>query len=147
MEQRVYAKVRRGWNLVYLGFFFPGTAQEDQVALEVDGVLNRYQDAVASVSVECFGALRDLPVIGEFPMLSLSAPKEPKEASPLPVSGVMLAALLSMRDGSARQFTYREINTARALVRRGLAERRTDMPMVEYWISITPAGLAALEAK
>jgi hypothetical protein len=147
-----YAKVCLGLQLLldakavpHVWFFEPSTGQEDLVAAEIAAVATRYPGARASVSVECGGALRDLPVIGEFPMFMLSAPRPPR-AAPMTITDAMLVALLTMRDGAPRQYTYHEIATARALVRRGLAERRGDMPLTEYWVSITPDGLAALEA-
>lgn len=139
--KRVYAKVRRGWYHVYLGFFFAGTVQEDKVALEVDAMLNRYPDAVASVSEQCHGAMAEFPVIGEFPIISLAPPVlvKPTEFSP-----VQRRMLESMRDGKPFQAKYKEKLTGRALLTKGCAERVDDTEPSEWWLKITAKGLARL---
>lgn len=141
MQSRVYAKVRRGWDLIYLGFFLPGTVQEDAVALEVDAALNRHQDGVASVSERCLGAMADFPVIGEFPR---DCTQRPKLVKPTPFTEVQRRMLASMADGEPLQAFYKQINTARALVAKGCAEHAPDMPSGQWWIRITDAGRAKL---
>lgn len=140
-HKRVYAKVRRGWNHVYLGFFFAGTVQEDKVALEVDATLNRHQDAIASVSERCTGAMADFPVIGEFPR---DCTQRPKLVKPTPFTEVQRRMLESMAHGEPIQALYKGINTARALVAKGYAEHVQGKPSDEWWLRITDAGWAKL---
>jgi len=139
---RCYAKVRLGWEMIYLGFFWKNSAQEDAVALDIEKVLKANPGAVASVSEECTGALADLLVIGEFPIVNLSLPVT--YVKPTPFTDVQRRILESMRNGEPRRLVYKEILSGRALVAKGLAEHAGGRPEREWWLMITDAGRAKL---
>lgn len=137
-----YAKVRRGWALEYLGFFVPGSEDETRVANEVAITLNRYQNAVASVSVECSDALWGVPVIGDFPRFG--SPEATKPIKPTPFTDVQRTLLTSMLDGEPRRLIYKQILSGRALLGKGYAAHVEGKPESEWWIRITDAGRVKL---
>jgi hypothetical protein len=134
--KQVYAKVRQGWKVLYVKFFWPGTAQEDVVALEVQKVLEGHLGAGASVSEPCFGAMRGTPVMG---VVQGEEPKKPRKKSTA-LSKLQLDALASMRNGAPLKFAQKSILTGRALLERGYVERATNMPKESLWLRITDAG-------
>lgn len=148
---KAYAKVSLGLRFLLalraipcLWFFVPNTKQEDIVAAEIAAALEQYPDAKPSVSVECSGALRDLPVIGESPMVDLAKPDREQAKA---ISSKQVGMLEGLRDAGPMWCTYRSIQTASSLIRRGWAVRMGGKPAGETWIEITAAGLAVLGAK
>ncbi len=65
---KAYAKVRTGWTNLLFAFFESGTPSENEAAAKVEAMLGKHPGAIASVSVECAGAMADYPIIGEFPI-------------------------------------------------------------------------------
>ncbi len=131
-KQLEYAKVRVGWTHLYLGFFCPGTLQEDRVAREVAAVLERNEGAVASVSAECVGALRDVAVIGDFPILKLDDHEHVTDAG--------RRALESISDGRKGYFDAQRLRTARALVADGYVVECNGSTKKMLVVTITEKG-------
>jgi hypothetical protein len=113
-----YAKVRIGWTHLLFAFFNPGTPSEDEAAAKVEAMLDEHPSAVASVSVECAGAMAGYPVIGEFP---IGAPTVREERGQL--TGRQRELLLcSCRDGGMRAGLGPLLRTANVMLKRGLIE-------------------------
>lgn len=71
-----YAKVNRGFKELYFATFEPGTLREGIVKREIDKILRKHKNAVASVSEPCFDELKDVAVIGGKPVVKTY--REPK---------------------------------------------------------------------
>jgi hypothetical protein len=148
---RAYVKVCLGLQFLLdlravpcLWFFEPGTKQEDAVAQEIAVALEQYPDAVASVSVECHGAMGAYPVIGEFPMLGFTEPGSEARGQTVPLSKRQREVLVSMVDGVPMCFVYRDKLVGKALLKRGFVEPAWGMPAGETWLVITDTGRAKL---
>jgi hypothetical protein len=148
---RAYVKVCLGLQFLLdlratpcLWFFEPGTKQEDAVAQEIAVALEQYPDAVASVSVECHGAMGAYPVIGEFPMLGFTEPRSEVRERPVVLSRRQREVLASMVDGASMCFVYRDKLVGKALLKRGLVEPVAGMPAGETWLVITDTGRVKL---
>lgn len=129
---RQYAKVCEGFDLLYLGFFRPNTEQENKVAAEIQEVLSKNDNATASVSAECTGALADLPVIGEFPLIDFNAP--------------------TVREVN-RQLTEKQMELLReacgdggALIQRGQVTRAANALLKREWIEVCGERWVATKA-
>lgn len=138
--KQVYAKVRIGWNVLYVKFFWPGTVQEDAVATDVHKMLENHPGAVACVSEKCLGAMKDFAVLGDLPN---AEPKKPRKKS-MALSPLQRDTLASMLNGAPMKFAQKGILTGRALLERDYVERAKNMPKENMWLRITDAGRAKL---